>query len=507
VLLTIKGMMTSVTCSFVLALWLLGWARPMAMAQSSGTFTSTGNMTVARSSHTATLLSNGKVLIAGGTAILPERPVWASAELYDPFLGTFSPAGNMTVSRSGHTATLLPDGKVLIVGGRVAFGNGAWGETAQSSAELYDPLSGTFTRTGSMRTPRESHTATLLNNGKVLIAGGVDFSSTTSAQTFLGSAELYDPSTGTFAATGSMKAARTALTATLLPSGKVLLGSYFNYNSQNNDDLERAELYDSESGTFSLTGQTTYPELRASSASLLTNGDVLETLEYSCDPADVAEVYHPSTETFTRIGKMSGNRGYNTTTLLPEGTVLVAGQDFSRAPVYASAELYDPSTGSFSPGSVIPTKSQQGHTATLLPDGRVLLAGGWICCGSTIATAEIYHPAVLKGSPVLLSVTDKGQGAILHASTHRLVSPDNPAVVGEALEIYGTGLIDGSVIPPQVAIGGRLAEVLFFGGAPGYPGLKQINVSVPSGVPLGPTVSVRLNYLTRPSNEVTLAVQ
>jgi hypothetical protein len=506
VVLTLKVMTTSVTCSFVLALLLSVWARPTAMAQSSGTLTSTGNMTSARSNHTATLLPNGKVLIAGGAATLPEWPVWATAELYDPSLGIFSPAGNMTVSRSGHTATLLPDGKVLVAGGRVAFGNGAWGDNAQSSAELYDPSSGKFTPTGSMTMPRESQTATLLNSGKVLIAGGVNFNST-GVQTFLGSAELYDPWTGMFTATGSMKAARTALTATLLSSGKVLLGSYFNYNSQNNDDLERAELYDPESGTFSLTGRTTYPELRANSASLLTNGDVLETLEYSCDPADVAEVYHPATETFTRTGKMSGNRGYNTTTLLPEGTVLVAGQDFSRSPVYASSELFDPSTGSFGPGSVIPTKSQQGHTATLLPDGTVLLAGGWICCGSTLATAEVYHPAVVKGAPVLLSVTDEGQGAILHAATHGLVSPDNPAVAGEALEIYGTGLIDGSVIPPQVAIGGRLAEVLFFGDAPGHPGLKQINVRVPSGVPSGPAVSVRLNYVARPSNEVTLAVQ
>jgi hypothetical protein len=203
---------------------------------------------------------------------------------------------------------------------------------------------------------------------------------------------------------------------------------------------------------------------------------------------------------------MSGARGYSTTTLLPDGTVLVAGQQFS-GPPYSSAELYDPVTGSFSPGSVVRTGSQQGHTATLLPDGTVLLAGGWICCGLTIATADIYHPAVLKPSPVLFSVSSSGQGAVLHASAQQLVSSDNPAVAGEVLELYGTGLIAGSVIPPRVAIGGWVAEILFFGGAPGFQGLNQINVRVPNSVVPGPTVPMRLNYLGRPSNEVTIAVQ
>jgi hypothetical protein len=477
-----------------------------ASAQSPGTVTPTGDLHSPRSSHTATLLPNGRVLIAGGTAVLPGFPVSSSTELYDASSGTFIPAGNMTTSRSGHTATLLPDGKVLIAGGHASFGSGAWGDTAQSSAELYDPLPGTFTPTGSMRAPREGHTATLLDNGKVLIAGGVSYAD--GKQTFLGSAELFDPATGTFTPTGNMQVARTALTATLLASGKVLMSSYFNYTSDDSDDLEHTELYDPASGTFSLSGRAAYPafQLRIASSSLLTNGDVLNTLEDQCDPDDLAELYHPSTETLDATAKTSGIRGYTTATLLPDGKVFLAGQDFSRRQSpYASAELYDPAAGLFS--TPIPTRSEQGHTATLLPDGTVLLAGGWICCGLTIATADIYHPSVLKPSPVLFSVSNSGQGAILHASTQQLVSQDNPAVAGEALEIYGAGLIAGSVIPPQVEIGGRAAQVVFFGGAPGFQGLNQINVRVPNSVAPGPTVPMRLNYLGRPSNQVTLAVQ
>jgi uncharacterized protein (TIGR03437 family) len=124
------------------------------------------------------------------------------------------------------------------------------------------------------------------------------------------------------------------------------------------------------------------------------------------------------------------------------------------------------------------TQREEGHTATLLPNGMVLLTGGWICCGYSVATAEIYYPAVLTPSPALFSLSGDGQGpgAILHSGTHQVVSPGNPAVAGEALEIYLTGLTDGGAIPPQVTIGGRSAEVLFFGRAPGFRGLNQVNV-------------------------------
>ncbi len=156
--------------------------------------------------------------------------------------------------------------------------------------------------------------------------------------------------------------------------------------------------------------------------------------------------------------------------------------------------------------------ARRGHTATLLPDGTVLVAGGWYGEDVNlvgIASAELYYPEVLVLAPTLSSLSGDGhgQGAILHAGTARAVTAGDPAVPGEAVEIYAAGLNDASVIPPQVVIGGRLAEVLFFGNAPGFVGLNQVNARVPSGVAPGPAVPVRMNYLNRPSNQVTIGVR
>ena len=350
-------------------------------------FRPTGNMSDSRDAHTATLLQGGKVLIAGGDPCLFEGFYYqdcplSSAELYDPAAGTFAASASMRVTRVFHTATLLSNGKVLVAGGHDA------------SAELYDPTTATFAATGSMSVGRSSHTATLLANGKVLIAGGQSLSGT------LATAELYDPSSGTFTATGTMAAARSWHTATLLANGKVLIAG----GSNSAGNLATAELYDPATGSFSAAGSMV-SKRAFHVATLLSSGNVLVTGGSAGSGLLLsAEVYDAVAGSFTATGDMIAARDSHVAILLANGTVLVAGGSSDFAPggstlvpgdnSAVTAELYNPGSGTFTQtGSMVAARAFPA--GVLLQDGRVLVSGGSDClaaivCDSSVDSAELY---------------------------------------------------------------------------------------------------------------------
>jgi len=305
----------------------------------TGTWAVTGQMNTPRIDATATLLPNGQVLVAGGSG--GGSNALASAELYNPATGTWSVTGSMRKGRSGlngagASATLLPDGQVLIAGGEDANFN------LLSSAELYNPATGKFTPTGSMTTGRVGQSATLLNNGQVLIAGGGGTAT-----------ELYNPATGKFTPTGSMISAHGDNVGTLLPGGDVLVtGKAQTF----------AELYDPATGQWSnasagLPACLSNQECRQfSTATLLPTGNVLLAgglvgLISNPQTTATAMLYHPGTGTWTSTGSMTTGRENQTATLLQDGQVLMAGGTLFDHPsvghpgvlqFLASAELYTP---------------------------------------------------------------------------------------------------------------------------------------------------------------------
>jgi hypothetical protein len=342
-------------------------------AQSAGTFTATGSMASPREGHTATLLLNGQVLIAGGESGPPSYATLSSAELYDPTTQTFTPTGSMTTPRAFHTATLLPDGRVLI-----AWGNPYW------SAELYDPSTGTFTATGNLIADCCYGVvgSVLLQNGKVLIVAGIP--------------QLYDPATGTFTRAGAYVTqpigCEYCAPPVRLADGRVLLAENSTVYPPS-----WAEVYDPIADAWTVTG-TPNISPSFSRVALLMTGKVLyaggedENIGYTIGAA----LYDPDAGTFTPTGNMAIPRDEHTLTLLPNGLVLTAGGQTEGGQSVTSAELYDASTGTFAPtGSM--TIPRETPTATLLNDGTVLITGG-LCfygCGwppVTLASAELYTP-------------------------------------------------------------------------------------------------------------------
>jgi WD40 repeat protein len=374
-------------------------------AAASDVFEQTGSLSTGRYGHSAILLPNGKVLVVGGRTGFPSGIILASAELYDPESGTWTATGSLGGTRWIHTATLLPSGKVLVAGGQ---GSGGY----LASAELYDPESGTWTATGSLGIAHCCPAATLLPDGRVLLVGGLNSSGA------LASAELYDPTSGNWTATGSLATARNFPNLTLLPNGNVLSAGGI---SASGSTLASAELYDLASGAWTATGSLATASY-FHTATLLPDDNVLVAGGYADNNIDStrAELYDPGSGAWTATGNLATAREGHTASLLPNGTVLVVGGGAN------TAELYNPATGTWTvSGSTLTPRNR--HTATLLRNGKVLIAGGFAgnCCPA-FASAELY-----VGQPV--------SPALLNISTRMRVLTGNNVLIGGFI-VTGTDL-------------------------------------------------------------------
>ncbi len=422
---------------------------------------------VGRGLGSATLLQSGKVLLAGGSVTT------TLAELYNPISGLFTPAGNLNALRFGHTATLLPNGKVLLAGGLTAYFYYQGQDPFNSSAELYDPVAGTFTATGSMNHERVFHTATLLPTGKVLIAGGDNLTGA------LSSAELYDPSTGVFTVIGNMATARTMHDATLLNDGTVLVDGGCGWNCPIS-----AELYNPQSGQFSATGNMLYPPATQSTATLLSNGQVLVVAEFY-NTSSMSQIYDPPTKTFSLTGPSAacGLEIYHAASPVSGGMVLVTGTFNSGDGPGDGSELYDAQSGSFSLGADM-TRVRSGHTATALGNGEVLIVGGDqtgciyfgnLCQPVYGPSAEVYvaqSVATPMFSPPTGTYTS-AQNVTLTATAGAAIYYTTDGTTPTASSTLYTGPIAVSVIE-------TIAAIAVLNGATSAVGTASYNVGLPA---------------------------
>ena len=334
-------------------------------------------MLEARTNHTATLLPDRKVLIVGGPL---------SAELYDPDTRSFRPLGNpFCVHGRSPIATLLADGRVLITGG----------ETDLRCAEVYDPETEAFSKVGELNADHWRHTAILLGDGRVLIVGGWQRGS--GGYVTQAVAEIYDPVAATFSLTGSLNISRVMHTAALLPSGQVLVVGGGNNDSPMEENCAGLpEVYDPGTGRFSSIGGI--PDVCGSHSTLLDNGNVLFT-QQGVRPAIL---FNHSNWTVRDSGTMTAPRQGHSGTLLSTGQVLIAGGQNTHTGIpplaLVNVEIFYPATEKFSAIANM-TQARAWHTATLLSNGQVLVTGGRDTTGRDLRSAELWIPGSPASTP------------------------------------------------------------------------------------------------------------
>jgi len=433
----------------------------------TGSWKPTGSMLTARLGDTATLLATGpnagKVLVVGGFTTSSNNfpdgnpsSIVSTAEIYDPTSGTWSATSSLSAPRADQTATLLNNGQVLIAGGESNLG------TVLNTAELYNPVTGTWSATGNMTSARKFYMATLLasgpNAGEVLVAGGENSTGV------LNTAELYNPVVGTWSATGNMTSAREFHTATLLASGPnagdvLVVGGR---NSTSGGSLATAELFNG--STWTTTASLTDAR-DAHTATLLNNGQVLVVGGFSSVTNSFlasAELYNGTS--WTSVAPLNTARDFHTATLLHNGEVLVAGgvsNNGSNLVFLKSAELYNPGSASWSATDSLNT-ARGGHTATLLNNGQVLVAGGASGLNSTdaLASAEVFAFAPQINLPTNITVDATGpNGATVHYtatatdpnSGHSLPITCNHAS-GSTFPIGTTTVTCSAKLPPPASL-------------------------------------------------------
>ncbi|MGI8686647.1 MAG: SBBP repeat-containing protein, partial [Acidimicrobiales bacterium] len=459
-------------------------ANPVAdFLYAEGLWSPTGPQTQRRLTPTMTLLANGKVLLAGGRAA-SNGPAMATAEIYDPLTNTWSTTGSLATPRYAHTSTLLADGRVLAAGGFTlgppvfnATGGFVNAGPVTDTAEVYDPATGTWSAAGSLATRRAIHTATLLGNGRVLVAGGRTCTGPPPASCdsnfFTGKAELYDPATRAWTATGDLALARHTGDAVLLADGRVLTAGGFGMAGAPEDpNLSVTEIYDPATGAWSTAGPLNLARGRVILVRLL-DGRVLAVGGFGA--ARSSEVFDPATGAWKLSGNLSQDRSGHCAVLLPRGDVL------SPLPGALPAELYSPAAGRWRP-IAISTAIHNCFSGVTRADAIVLSsnptrfeADAAVCgrnCGKALLAGDspdqpfgdLYTPA-----PVVTTVAP-GKGS--------------PAG-GTTVTVSGIGLTDatevrfGGTAAPEFRVDSysQITAVVPAGAA----GLSDVTVTTPGG--------------------------